>query len=337
MLDMHRLWLLRELSIRGTVHAVATALGYSPSAVSQQLTKLQREVGATLLERDGRGVRLTPEAWILVTHTESVLEQLERAETEVAALRRVVTGTLRVATFQSVALAFIPEVLRLLAERHPRLHIEVSIQEPDQAIPGLSSRDFDVVVDEEYPGITQQPDDRLERQELVRDPMVLVVPRSWGRPEDIRELAGRPWAAEPLGSPARNWMVACCRTLGFEPEVRFAFDDLTMQLRFVETGHAVSLVPSLAVGINLGPFGRQAHVLPIPGEPARQISTLVRASGAQHPAVVAFRGALHEAADAARSALDVTGQQHEALPAVSQPPAQVEAQILGPRPMLQEN
>lgn len=293
MLDMHRLWLLRELSLRGTVQAVATALGYSPSAVSQQLSKLQREVGAPLLERDGRRVRLTPEAQILVGHTETVLERLEQAEAEVAASRRVLTGTLQVATFQSVGLALIPEVLRLLAERHPRLHVEVSVREPSQAIPGLSSGNFDVVLDEEYPSIPRQHDDRLDRQELVRDRLLLIVPSSWDRPEDIRELVDRPWAAEPLGTPARDWTKAYLHDLGFEPEVRFAFNDLTMQIRFVETGHAVSLVPNLAIGTKMG----WVHVLPIPGEPVRQICTLVRTSATSHPAVVAFRDALREVSE----------------------------------------
>lgn len=293
MLDLHRLRLLRELSIRGTVQAVATALGYSPSAISQQLSKLQREVGAPLLERDGRRVRLTPQARILVGHTEAVLARLEQAEAEVAAAQEEVTGSLRLATFQSAGFALVPTMLATLAARHPGLHIEVSVREPSHAIPGLTSREFDLILDEAYPGTSRPRDDRLERQPLLLDRLRLVVPTDWGRPTDVRALAERPWAAEPSGTPAREWTMAYCRDLGFEPSVRFAFDDLPLRLRFVETGHAAALLPDLAIRHPLA----YAHVLPLPGEPAREISTVVRSTTAQHPAITAVRAALWEAAE----------------------------------------
>src|ERR1700726_5258713 len=95
--NLRRLEILRELKHRGTLAAVASAMSYSPSAVSQQLTLLESEVGAPLLERDGRRVRLTPQAEILVTHTELVLRQLDRAQAEIAASLHEFTGTLRVA------------------------------------------------------------------------------------------------------------------------------------------------------------------------------------------------------------------------------------------------
>lgn len=308
MLDMHRLRLLRELSLRGTVQAVAAALGYSPSAVSQQLSKLQREVGAPLLERDGRRVRLTPQARILVDHTEAVLARLEQAEAEVAASTRQVAGRLHVATFQSVGLALIPAVLALLEVRHPGLQVEVSVQEPVQAIPGLLSRDFDVVFDEEYPGGPRPPDDRLERQLLLREKLLLVVPRSWGSPHDLDELMRRPWVTEPPGTAAHDWIMAYCWHLGFEPEVRFSFNDVPLRLRFVETSHAVAPLPDLAIG-HLLPY---AHVLALPGDPAREISTLVRASRVKHPAVMAFRDALSEVAASHGSAQGGTDDEQRA-------------------------
>lgn len=334
MLDMHRLRLLRELSLRGTVQAVATALGYSPSAVSQQLSKLQREVGAPLLERDGRRVRLTPQARILVGHTEAVLARLEQAEADVAASTQQVSGTLHVATFQSVGLALIPAVLAMLELRHPGLHVEVSVREPTQALPGLLSRDFDVILDEEYPGGPRPHDDRLERQPLLRELLLLVVPSSWGPPDDVGELMLRPWVTEPPGTPAHDWTMAYCRHLGFEPEVRFAFDDLTLRLRFVEASHAVAPLPDLAIGHPL-PY---AHVLPLPGEPAREISTVVRASTVHHPAVMAFRDALCEVAASHRSAQGDVDAEHrvEHGPHPGLAPAAGSNEPSGSPPTLQE-
>ncbi len=293
MLDLHRLWLLREFAQRGTIHAVATALGYSPSAVSQQLTKLQSEVGVPLLERSGRRLHLTPQAQILVGHTDAVLSRLEQAEAEIAASGPLLTGMLRVAAFQSVALALVPATLALLAQRHPGMRIEIAVREPIQAIPGLEARDFDVIVDEHYPGEPRAHDDRFDREELLSDPVSLVVPRSWEQADDIHGLADRPWTMEPPGTSAHTWTMAYCRDLGFEPALRFPFGDLPLRLRFIETGHAVSLLPDLAGARNT----RNTRTLPLPGEPARRISTLSRAAAKDHPLILAFRAALHEVAN----------------------------------------
>jgi DNA-binding transcriptional LysR family regulator len=98
----------------------AATLGYSPSAVSQQLAKLESEVGVPLLARVGRGVRLTAQAEVLVAHTEAVLTRLERAEADLAASEEQLVGTVRITAFQSVAFPFVPRVLAHLAASHPR-------------------------------------------------------------------------------------------------------------------------------------------------------------------------------------------------------------------------
>lgn len=288
MLDLHRLRLLRELSHRGTLAAVAAAFAYSPSAVSQQLAKLETEAGVPLLERVGRGVRLTTEARILVTHTEAVLARLEQAEADLAASRGEISGTVRVAAFQSVALALIPAMLARLAARHPRLRVDVAVREPADALVGLAARDFDLVVNEEYPGAPAAIDDELDRQWALDDALQLVVPTEWGVIDHVADVAGRPWVLEPSGTPARDWAETFCRERGFEPDVRFAFDDLMMRLRLVEAGQAAALLPSLA------PVGdpRSIAVVTLPGDPVRRISTVVRRGAADHPALVAVREAL---------------------------------------------
>ena len=130
MFTLKRLHLLVELSRRGTIAAVAEALSYSPSAVSQQLSALEKEAGATLLEPVGRRVRLTPEAEMLVTHAEAVLAELERAETGLEASRTTVGGRLRVAAFQTAVLSLVPAALTTLHREHPRLRVEVAQLEP---------------------------------------------------------------------------------------------------------------------------------------------------------------------------------------------------------------
>jgi DNA-binding transcriptional LysR family regulator len=123
MLDLKRLRLLRELSARGTIGAVAEALSYSPSAVSQQLAQLEREAGVPLLERVGRNVRLTAAAQTLVTHTDALLARLEEAEADLQATAEQITGTLRVAAIQSAGLYLLAPALRRLKAEHPALRV----------------------------------------------------------------------------------------------------------------------------------------------------------------------------------------------------------------------
>ena len=176
MYDVRRLRLLKELADRGTLAEVASALRYSPSSVSQQLDQLEREVGVPLLVPSGRGVVLTPEAQALAVRAGEVLALLERAESEVAARSEVATGTVRLAIFQSAALALLPETLTRMAVAHPAVRVEVVQHEPEAALRRTATRDFDLVVAEQYPGHATAWHDGLDHRPLVRDPIRLAVP-----------------------------------------------------------------------------------------------------------------------------------------------------------------
>src|ERR687884_1062640 len=138
MLELRRLRLLRELKDRGTIAAVADALQYTPSAVSQQLAMLEREAGVPLLERAGRGVRLTDAALVLVEHAEALLERAALAEADLAAAAGTVAGRARIAGFQSVALRIAIPAMGRLARDAPRLRCEFFEAEPEHALPALA-------------------------------------------------------------------------------------------------------------------------------------------------------------------------------------------------------
>lgn len=325
MFDLHRLRLLRELKHRGTLAAVAAALSYAPSSVSQQLSQLEAEVGVPLLEPVGRRVRLTEQAEILVAHTEAVLARLERAEADIAASLTELTGTVRIAAFQTAALALVPAALGLLRERHPGLRVHVTQWEPEKALPALQARDFDLVLAEEYPDSPSPRLAGLEHEPLLTDPLRLAAPTQGTGPDTgapaapgpdvtrgtdgavppvpdgspgggasavLRALAGRPWVMEPEDTPARRWAVSLCRDAGFEPDVRFETTDLLLHLRLVEQGHAAAFLPDLV-------WSGRAPTVPLhplpPGRGTRRILTVVRQGRAQHPAVRACRTALREA------------------------------------------
>ncbi|MDT0465672.1 LysR substrate-binding domain-containing protein [Streptomyces gibsoniae] len=295
MFDLHRLRLLRELKHRGTLAAVAAALSYAPSSVSQQLSQLEGEVGVPLLEPVGRRVRLTEQAEILVAHTEAVLERLEHAEADIAASLTDLTGTLRIASFQTAALTLIPTALDLLRDAHPHLRVHVTHMEPERALPALQARDFDLVLAEEYPGNPRPRPAELEQEDLFDDPLHLALPEpadsaaTDGPMAALRSLADRPWVMEPEGTTARHWAMSLCRNAGFEPDVRFESTDLLLHLRLVEQRHAAAFLPALVRS------GRTPSVTlrPLPrGQRTRRIFTVVRRGSSRHPALLACREAL---------------------------------------------
>lgn len=287
MLDLRRLRLLRELQRRGTVTAVAEALGYSPSAVSQQLATLEKEAKVALLEPAGRRVRLTAQADVLVEHAERLLAEMERTEAALARSLHDTVGTLRVAAFQTAVLALLPQTLLSLEREHPALRVEVTEAEPETALPALGSGQFDLVLAEEYPERPLPRPRDTDRLVLFTDELRLAVPGSW-RERRLTSLAARPFVLEPPGTPAHDWSVALCRAAGFEPDVRHVSTDLQIHLTLVRAGLAAAFVPDLA--------GGRAHegitLQRLPGRPARTVFAAVRLGAAEHPTVTAFTSAL---------------------------------------------
>ncbi|MWV57836.1 LysR substrate-binding domain-containing protein [Rathayibacter sp. VKM Ac-2754] len=298
MLDVRRLVLLREVAIRGTLAAAAEALAYSPSAVSQQLSVLERETGVELLRKVGRRVQLTPQAEILVEAAGEVLALLERAEAALAASGESVTGRVRVAVFQSAALALMPGALRAIAERAPEVRVEMVQREPEGALHETSwAREFDLVVAEQYPGHSVSWLPGLVRADLTTDAIRLAVRRDSAALSlgDVRDAA---WVMEPRGTASRHFAEQLCRVAGFEPDVRFETADLQAQIRLVASGNAVALMPDL-VWAGETP---DCRLLDLPGLPRRTIFTAQREAGLASPAVRTFRECLADVADAHASA-----------------------------------
>ena len=294
MLDVRRLRLLRELDLRGTLAEVAVALHQSPSSVSQQLSLLEKEVGVELLRKVGRRVQLTPQAKILVEHTAAILERMERAETDLSASMQVATGHVRLAVFQSAALALLPATLRSLSVDHPQLRVSMSQQEPGAALYETWARDFDLVIAEQYPDHSAPWFPELDRVDLTTDAIRLAVPPEGAKLSGIRsigEARGAPWVMEPAGVASRHWAEQACRQAGFEPDVRFETADLQAQIQLVESGIAVALLPDLLW------TGRTPTVQlrDLAGAPRRTVFTSVRQASAHSPAVVAVRAALTDA------------------------------------------
>ncbi|MCV7212368.1 LysR family transcriptional regulator [Mycolicibacterium canariasense] len=290
MLDVRRLRLLHELSRRGTLSDVAEALHQSPSAVSQSLNQLEREVGVPLLEKVGRRLRLTPAAEVLVEHTAVILARLELAASDVAVQSDEASGTVRLAVFQSAASAFMPQMLTELATRHPRLRVTMSQREPEQALYETWMREFDLVIAEEYPGHAARAYPDLHRAPLTTDLLRLAVPPAgdpWDGVSSVADAAELPWTMEPEGTASRHWAEQLCRRAGFEPDVRFETDDLEAQIALIENGNAVAILPDL-MRVRRRPNVRVVDV----DARRRAVFTATRTAISATPAIVACRQAL---------------------------------------------
>ena len=300
MLDMRKLLLLRELHARGTLAAVAEALAFTPSAVSQQLAQLQREAGVPLTERVGRRLRLTDAGLRLVEHAEALLTRVEEAEAELQAAAGAVHGPLRVASLQTPMLSLVPPAVRTLTARYPELRVELVEAEPEQSLPALALGEFDVALAEEYDDAPRRRLPDLEREELCRDGIVAVLPAAHRLAADdavrLEALAGETWLSPHPDTAFAQSAVRTCRLVGgFEPDIRHWANDIAIIVELIAAEQGVALLPSLT----LADRDPRLAIRPVAGARlARTIFAFTRRSGAARPAVRAFVGALREAAAA---------------------------------------
>src|SRR5436189_805849 len=300
MLDVRRLRLLRELAARRTVTAVAEALSYTPSAVSQQLAALERDAGVQLLERVGRGVQLTEAGRRLVVHADAVIARLEAAEADLARGSGTVSGRVRVASFQTAAHALVIPALGPLEERYPELQCEVIQAEAEWALPALRLGDVDLVLAEEYDHAPRPRDPSLEHTDLCRDALLFAVPEGHrcASQETISfaDLVGEQWAGGEIGTAWNDMIWRACRSIGgYEPDIRHHVDDVRLILGLVASRRAVGLVPALGWPHDVeGVVGRPPTETPL----ERRIFTAVRRGTGERPAHRPVREALAEQAAA---------------------------------------
>jgi DNA-binding transcriptional LysR family regulator len=280
MLDVRRLRLLCDLARLGTIAAVAQAHTYTPSAVSQQLSALEREAGLPLLERTGRGVSLTPAGRVLVQHAETVLAALEQATTALAALATGLTGPLRIGAFPTAVRTLLPATLVALAERHPGLELMVTELDPAAVPDALHEHRLDVGLLHDYDVTPVRPDPLLDTVALLDETVYLALPATGSG--SLREQRDADWIMAGPGTLCHEVTLTVCRAAGFTPRARHQADDFTTVLALVAAGQGVSLVPELATG-NPPPG---VWLVPLPTR--RRTRIAYRRGAAAHPAVAAF-------------------------------------------------
>ena len=249
MLNLDRLRALHAVSAQGSINAAAETLNVTTSAVSQQLAKLELETGQQLLERHGRGVRLTDAATQLVARTQRVLSLLEEAEAELEASDDAVAGQITIAAFATAARGLAPQALRDLRTRYPQLAITFHEQEPHESIPRLVRRDVDLIIVNDWHNAPLALPDGLTKAPLFDDVADVALPPghrlSKAKRVTLRELAGEPWITWQPGSICHDWLLHTLRKEGHEPKIAHTAAEYATQLALVAAGLGAAVLPRL--------------------------------------------------------------------------------------------
>ena len=283
MLDVRRMQVLRAVVTTGSITAAATNLGYTPSAISQQVAGLEKQAGLPLLERVGRGIRPTAAGRLLTEHAGRLAEQLAEAESALTALRNGCAGTLRVRYFATAGAALVPPAVATFRAERAGVELDLKLTEPTDPFEELAAGRADVAITVLEPD-EPTPDGMVARH-LLADPFFAVLPRghalSRKRVIDLAELADEPW------------IYADCA--GFSPQVVVESDDYATAQGFVAAGLGVTIIPRLGLGYaHPGVVLRKVRN----PEPVRHIHVVYREDASWNPAVVALAEALEKAARA---------------------------------------
>ena len=287
MLAARRLLVLREVAAHGSVSGAAEALGYTPSAVSQQLGALERETGRTLVERHGRGIRLTEAARLLLPHAHDVLAALERADAALVRGAGELTGSVRLASFPTATRALLPAKLAALRAHHPQLRVDLTELEPHESLPALALGRIDVAVAHEYDLVARDAARDLRRAELLKEPVLLAERGEDATAARLADFAEHDWIVPPAATACGELVRRACRTAGFEPRVVAETGDFSVACSLAAAGVGVALVPRLGSASQPDLVLRSLH-------PAleRRIFVAARSGSDDHPLIRAVVGVI---------------------------------------------
>jgi DNA-binding transcriptional LysR family regulator len=252
MLNLDRLRVLCAVALHQSINGAAVALHVSPSAVSQQISKLEREVGQTLMDRDGRGIRLTQPALLLAERASHVIESLDALEGEFDTFINNIGGPVTVAAFPTAARGLGPELLMRLAEFHPRLEPSLVELEPKESLRALASGELDVVIAQDWFNAPLALPPGLDRLDLFDDIVDVALHASHRlatrRSVSLSDLEKEAWVTWPPHSICHDWLVHTYRSSGIEPTIAHTAAEHATQLALVAAGFGPAIIPRLGRG-----------------------------------------------------------------------------------------
>jgi len=299
MLDVRRIRVLQEVVSRGSFSAAAESLHLSQSAVSQQIATLEREVGVPLLERTTGGAKLTAAGEALMEHGDAVLCRLEEAERALAQIAGLEGGRLRLASFPTASATLMTRALSLFRQRFPKIELQFSEDEPEDAFPGLKSGEFDLTVVFDYPEFPLDFARDVEAELIYEEPMYVALPPGHplaaAKSVRIEDLAEEDWLCGALPSSCKDQVLGLCRQAGFEPKISFQSEDYEVIKGFVAGGLGVSIIPELAGD------HPDIELRPVRGKkPVRRVWAVTRESEVRSPAADQMLGILRDVCRAYR-------------------------------------
>lgn len=277
--DVRRLQALVQVAERGTITAAAEALGYTPSAVSQQLSALEDQIGVPVLARRGRNVVLTDAGRLLIEHGQDAIAALERAEAAIAELHGEPTGPVRIGSLASAAASIVTTALQTLRAEHPRVEPELVVHPLDRNIEELRLGSIDVAVEQRYDRAPHTLFDGFEVTELLHEPMVLLSSAS-SPVTSVEAARDLDWVASPANSVCGSETRRIAAVYGFSPRCRYEMDEQSATFQLVRAGLAVTLAPSLWMVNRPGDI----HAVVVP-DSGRTICALTRRASTTRPAI----------------------------------------------------
>jgi DNA-binding transcriptional LysR family regulator len=287
--DLRLLKVLREVALRGSFSAAAEALSYSQPAVSQQIARLEAQVGVKLIERRHKGIELTPAGEALVRHTERILAQLADAQAELSEIASSARGRLRLASFATAAGTIVPLAVSAFRRLRPGVRVDLALVDPPVSIPALRRGDYDIAIIEEG-GFEEEPGlEGLGVERLMDDMLYAALPvdhpLATRRAVALSDLVHEDWMLVGLPGTCAdsNVVLRTCRQAGFEPRVAYTSDDYFAIQGLVASGMGVALVPGLA----LASSREDVAVRPLRGRPPyRRIGAVFNGEAAGPVAVM---------------------------------------------------
>ena len=241
MLDVTRLRVLDAFARLGSVTAAAKELHYTQPTVSHHLARLEAETGAQLLQRAGRGVRLTPAGRLLADRAAEIIGRIDVADAELAAHVGLTAGRVRLASFSSVIESLVPRAVTALAGKHPGLQIGLTGSQPPEALELLRSGKIDVAIIFRYDDTEPEPED-VRLHHLFDDPLYLLSTRDGDTLASLRDAT---WIAGC--DRCRRHLLSMCADEGFEPKVGYTSEDMVVLQGLVAAGLGVTTSPGLAL------------------------------------------------------------------------------------------
>ncbi|GAA4735924.1 LysR family transcriptional regulator [Phytohabitans rumicis] len=251
-LDIERLRVLVEVAHAGSIAAAAKSMGFTASALSQQLAKLEREVGDRLVDRGPTGVRPTATGEVLIRHGERVLGALRDAEDAVRDARGLPREHLSLGTFASAGEALVPTALAAFRGAHPHVRLSLLDIEPPDGYDLVTSGDLDLLITHRYPDVPLPPVAGLVRAHLMTDPLRVVLPaghrHAGTRRLTITALADEEWISGGPGVHNRITLDWAAREAGLSVRVAYETRDYAVTLALIGAGIGVALIPDTSLG-----------------------------------------------------------------------------------------